>query len=218
MPKSRRQRSNDTELPKIKAVVEAPLKVQVEIFKKCKAQLDPGSRKLLKKQGRHVFPENDLQVLVHAITDFWQRQLELCRSDPNYFLWPETQIWQGDGHLSTINWEELGALKLFSYSVDQESNLTEAQRRFSLDLVFASTIPPFTRWEYVEQWSTPETARRLLKMANCLASLARLGQYGERSFMNRPVRRWIADLHYLKVRYYRDHFRFDWPDPNALEP
>lgn len=216
MPKKRRYQSEETKLPKIKSVIESSLSSQVEVFKKCKFQLDPESRSLLKRQGRHVFPRGDLQVLVNAIADYWEIQRERCRLDPSFFPWPETQIWQGDGHLTAVNWEELGALKLFGYSVNRDSNLSNLKRRFLLDLVFISIIPPFTRWEYVEKWSDPETPKRLLKMANCLASLARLGQYGDRSFMTRPVARWISDLDYLRVKYYRDHFGYDWPDPDAL--
>jgi len=31
-------------------------------------------------------------------------------------------------------------------------------------------------------------------------------------YMQLPVRKWRDDLGYLHDRYYRDHFRFGWPD------
>lgn len=211
-----RQKKSPVGLPTLKGVLSGSIEGQIATYKKCKLQLDHNARRSLRRNKRALLPMKDVQQYVEAIEAYWEEQRRLCQSNPDYFEWPDTKIWFGDGHLHVDNWEKVGALKLFGYAVSSDYDLSEPERRRILDVVFSATIPPFASWAHVQQWSEPESANRLFKMANCLASFARNGQHMRKSYMDRPVKRWVSDLRYLRERYYRDRFHFDWPDSSIL--
>lgn len=211
---ARRQvpRANRLSLPQVEKVISLPCSDQLVVYQKAHNQLDPAERGRLRKLGKPLFVLTEIEELLAAISAHWNEQRRLAVAHPDFFTWPSTIAWIGSGGFWDGNMVEEGALKLFGYSVGQEADLSEAQRRYKLDLVFAAVIPPFTDWIRVLEWGEPSTAPRLKKMANCLASFARNGARRPELFMQTAVRKWRVDLKYLHDRYYRDHFRFAWPD------
>jgi hypothetical protein len=64
------------------------------------------------------------------------------------------------------------------------------------------------------EWSEPETAVRLKKIADSLAAFARNGRRNEKQDMSEAVNHWVTDLAWLKTEYYDGHYdsRFAWPN------
>jgi hypothetical protein len=61
----------------------------------------------------------------------------------------------------------------------------------------------------------PSTARRLQKLANTLASLARNAKRRRTASLDRAIHEWEQDLGFLYEKYYVGLFGFGWP---ATEP
>ncbi|HPI48669.1 MAG TPA: hypothetical protein PLH23_10405 [Hyphomonadaceae bacterium] len=189
-----------------------PCSEQAVVYQRASSQLDSRERGRLRRLGKPLFDIGEIEALLAAISLHWTEQRRIAEQHPDFFRWPSTVAWMGSGGFWAEGMTEEGALKLFGYNVGQEADLSEAHRRQRLDLVFNTVIPPFTEWSRVLEWGEPRTAPRLKKMANCLASFARNGARRPEVYMQLPVRKWRDDLGYLHDRYYRDHFRFGWPD------
>lgn len=212
MAKRRARAGTTLKLPPIAKVITLPCSEQAKIYQRAHSQLDPRERGRLRKLQKPLFNIGEIELLLTAIADHWSEQRRLAEQHPDFFRWPSTAAWLGSGGFWASGLSEEGALKLFGYSVGQDADLSSLQRRQRLDVVFSVVIPPFAEWPHVVEWGEPATAPRLKKMANCLASFARNGARRPEAYMQLPVEKWCADLEYLHERYYRDHFRFGWPD------
>lgn len=201
-------------MPSIDKIVELRCSEQMQIYNRAAAQLDPHYRHRLKRRGKKPFKIGLLTELITAISEHWEKQRHLCQQNPEYFRWPTTTTWLGDGPFSDANFEQEGALKLFGYSVSSVEDLSDHERQHRLDVVFQAVVPPFAAWYKVLEWGEPCSAARLKKMANCLASFARNGTRRRADWMVCPFEKWTADLAYLRKKYYRDHFGFEWPLAN----
>jgi hypothetical protein len=184
----------------------------MKIYQAAHAQLHPHERHRLKRKGRKPFKIPDLEAYLELIAAHWAEQRRLCENNPDYFNWPSTEVWVGNGNFWVTGLDDEGVLKLFGYAVSKEFDLSDEQRRHQLDLVFSVIIPPFTRLQKIAEWGEPKSAPRLRKMANCLANFARNGARRDESYMEVAVEKWVDDLSYLYRVYYRDKFGFAWPD------
>lgn len=138
------------------------------------------------------------------------------------FDWPTTEVIPqsdrlvvdfGDG-----DWPETGVLKHMGYTVGHHG-LVESERRAALETVYAVELVPGSDgadW-YIEQWGEPRTARRLQKLANCLASFANTKRRSQTRDYSEAIADWESDLAYLKATYYRPRTGFAWPDTDVLE-
>lgn len=201
----------ELKMPPLVKVLALPCSEQMQVYNRAVAQLDHNLRHRLKRRGRKPFPVPELNALIAAISTYWQEQRRLCQLDPDYFKWPSTIAWIGGGPFADSNLEQEGALKLFGYAVSNMEDLSDQERQYRLDTVFGAVIPPFTSWDRVAEWGEPRSAARLKKMANCLAAFARNGARRRADWMEGPVAKWREDLGYLRKKYYRDKFGFDWP-------
>jgi hypothetical protein len=150
--------------------------------------------------------------LVGAVEREWQRRGTLRREDADYFDWPSTDPRPGPGGLGEIGWVQEGVLLFVGYSVSQEADLREATRQAILRRVFRMTVPPFERPTYLREWGEPNTPARLRKMAESIASFARLAKGQSRANKSASVRRWEDDLAMLRDEFYVGRFGFGWPD------
>ena len=69
---------------------------------------------------------------------------------------------------------------------------------------------------YIEQWGEPRTAKRLQKLANCLASFAKSKRRSQTRDYSEAIADWESDLAYLKATYYRPRTGFVWPDTECM--
>lgn len=128
------------------------------------------------------------------------------------FDWPRTSIVQvnGGGRLvGTDIWPQVGLLKHMGYHVGINAPFWW-EREEILRIIFTSSIPNVISRDYMEQWGTPGSSERLLKLANSIASFARIAKRKSDSPL-RAVEDWERDLDWLKKTFYHGRFTFPWP-------
>jgi hypothetical protein len=127
------------------------------------------------------------------------------------FLWPSTAVTESGKGLSGDHFYfEHGLLSFMGYRVGYEG-VKHSNRRDILDYVFCETLPRVVSTEYMQEWGEPRTAKRLRKLANCLATFCRRAKKRPLADMSSAILDWEADLSYLKSKYYSP-FNFKWPD------
>lgn len=104
---------------------------------------------------------------------------------------------------------ETGFLRQYGYKVGA-NRLSEGQRRQILDSVFLEPFPFVNDTAYLREWGEPNTAQRLRKLANCIATFARNAKRRRLSSYRESIQDWEADLAYLKRTYYDGRFDFGW--------
>ena len=138
----------------------------------------------------------------------------LNRSRSKYFRWPSTAKMSAAQALdSNVFWDGDGLLKFMGYHVGL-NGASEKARREVLDFVFSETVPRIKSQEYMEEWGQPGEAKRLKKLAHCLASFCRNAKGNPQGDMSVAIEEWEADLNYLKQTYYSGRFDFSdfhWP-------
>jgi hypothetical protein len=145
--------------------------------------------------------------------------LEYLMNDMD-FDWPSTEVVANTNrlvvNLDAGEWPESGVLSRMGYKTGR-SGLVESARREILDRVMQVSLVPGSDGadEYIEQWGTPSSARRLGKMANCLASFARTKKLIKTADYSEAIADWESDLEYLRTTYYRSTLGFSWPDTSV---
>ena len=127
------------------------------------------------------------------------------------FDWPRTQFVPiaSGGEIDDFDWQKLGFLKYMGYQVGIYGK--SQQKRFSiLENVLSSELPKSMPAEYKDEWGNPNSAKRLNKMANTIASLARNAKR-KHDPPKKAIEDWEFDLDWLKSNYYRGSFLFKWP-------
>lgn len=104
---------------------------------------------------------------------------------------------------------ETGLLRQYGYKVGV-NGLSESQRRRILDSVLLEPFPFVNDTAYLREWGKPNTAQRLQKLANCIATFARNAKRRRLSSHSESIQDWEADLAYLKRTYYDGRFDFRW--------
>lgn len=102
-----------------------------------------------------------------------------------------------------------GMLKEMGYRVGR-NGLSAPVRQKMLSEIFTRTLPPVFPKPYMDQWGVNGSARRLHKIADCLAAFARnasrlSGNYDE------AISDWKEDLEYLHDAHYAGRYGFGWP-------
>ena len=150
---------------------------------------------------------------------FVQRKIEEARkivSARSYFPWPDTLVADNStGMLSEVNWPREGMLKYKGYSVGSFSNITSWERQVILREVYEEQLPNLVDSGYMAQWGSPQSAQRLKKMAESIASFTRSAKR-KRSQGNFDVAiaDWEEDLAWLKKEFYDGVYDriFLWPN------
>lgn len=149
--------------------------------------------------------------LVRCIEREWERRSNLRHHADEYFDWPTTKAKRGLGSIGDLGWVEKGVLGYLGYQVGEKSTLTEAHRHAILRRVFRMHLPPIESPDYMAEWSKPESAGRLKKMANSIASFARQAKRQSSRHMGEAIDSWERDLKMLHDEYYVSKFGFGWP-------
>ncbi len=102
-----------------------------------------------------------------------------------------------------------GMLKEMGYRVGR-NGLSSPVRQRMLSEIFARSLPPVFPKPYMDQWGANGSARRLHKIADCLAAFARNsarlpGNYDE------AISDWQEDLEFLHDTHYAGRYGFGWP-------
>jgi hypothetical protein len=149
--------------------------------------------------------------LVRSIEMEWRRRSNLRHTTDEYFDWPTTKAKRGNGTIGDLSWVETGVLGYLGYHVGEKSTLTIANRHAILRRVFHMHLPPIESPAYMAEWGERESAGRLKKMANSLASFARQSKRQCSRDMSEAIESWERDLKMLHDEYYVGKFGFGWP-------
>ena len=105
---------------------------------------------------------------------------------------------------------EASPLHVMGYAVGKTHGRPGAERRRLLSHAFEGEIPWVESKQYMDDWGGPRTRRRLWRVANHLAWLAR--SWRRMPSHHVAVKDWVADLAHLKREHYRPWMRFKWPE------
>ena len=133
--------------------------------------------------------------------------------ETEYFPWPKTDIKPSQNSLSKIDRDD-GLLKHLGYRVGHNAE-RRSLRYGILDRAFRlSPIPPNFDFDYREEWGSPESGKRLRKLAETIAAFARNAKRKNNPSLLKAIGDWEADLSWLRQTYYDGRFdqQFDWPD------
>jgi len=91
---------------------------------------------------------------------------------------------------------EKGMLSFMGYRVGAGSTLTTMQRRLILTYVYMGELPTVIDASYTQEWGTPQSRKRLVKLKNTLISFIRNGARRDGS-MDLAIQEWQEDLHFV---------------------
>jgi hypothetical protein len=113
-----------------------------------------------------------------------------------------------------VNWRAESPLHALGYCVGR-NGLPATERRAILRAAFMEQLPQVGDIQYMAEWGNPNTAERLKKMANTLASNCR-NQKKKENRSEEAIRDWESDLAWLRDTFYRGHISFHWPDTTVF--
>jgi len=129
----------------------------------------------------------------------------------DHFKWPSTEAATGSGNLMSFDAPSDGILSFFGYQVGQASQLSPATRYLVLDRVFRIRLPPVLPSSHMALWATPNSGRRLKKLAETIAALVRNAKRRRNASYSRAISEWEFDLQRLHDALYVGQFDFGWP-------
>lgn len=131
----------------------------------------------------------------------------------NGFNWPNTTIVsQALSHVQILNFSlpQEGLLKCLGYQVGNDG-IKLHKRREILAKVFEDELPSVNSKEYMKDWGSPKSSKRLKKLADSLATFSRNAQKKRNVDLKHAIYDWEDDLNWLKETYYHGKFNFKWP-------
>lgn len=150
--------------------------------------------------------------LLESIEGEWQRRGAAGGvNDDDYFKWPSTDAPLPKRSIGQLEVPGFGMLSYLEYHVGRTNGQPTKVRQSILDRVFVGKLPPVFDRVYMRQWGDPGTSRRLQKMAETLAALARNFKRRDDDRLEQAIREWEADLTFLYDKYYIGKFNFAWP-------
>jgi len=128
------------------------------------------------------------------------------------FPWPSAAAFPGAGSLTDPDWPDVGMLGHMGYSVGRSGESLQRRRKILQEVFERERLPRVKSPEYVADWGDSMSAVRLHKIAEELASFARLRKRRRDSHNSaEAITDWEDDLKWLKDKFYTGRFRFQWP-------
>jgi hypothetical protein len=171
----------------------------------------PANRELKKVTTKR----HQARIILSAIDNEWERRTLLDPEDGEYFKWPTTDVSDGDGSVQAKDWLKEGMLQVLGYKVGRTAGIGTETRHQILHQVFSGSLPPAFPRSYIQQWSVPNSAARLKKMAETIAAFVRNSKRRRDQKMVTAVEEWEEDLKFLYDNFYAGKFRFGWPSSNV---
>ena len=155
---------------------------------------------------------NELKAETDRLDKAGSGLLEQAESD--YFKWPTTDAGYGsEGEIEDPKeWPEESPLKHMGYKVGA-NGLSRGKRREILEDAYKGDVPNVFSPEYMEDWGSPDSSKRLHKMARSIASHARNAKKKNTGSMYTAILDWEGDLAWLKETFYDGVYdgSFKWP-------
>jgi len=100
-------------------------------------------------------------------------------------------------------------LKAMGYTVGITEGISRKARKDLLARAYLGSLTPVHSAEYMRDWGRPRTRRRLWRIANHLAWLARARK--RNPSQRYAVADWVTDLEMIEKRFFKPWMRFAWP-------
>jgi hypothetical protein len=209
--------------PKAKPVVEPRLLSEKEMLAFWESLSEKSSRDILAiwrnavritKDKTRAKLHEQAEVMIRMISDEWDARI--AKADlAETFRWPDANARRASSAeegSKTWSFDVMvgdGMLKEMGYKVGRNGLSTPVRQRM-LSEIFTRSLPPVFPKPYMDQWGANGSARRLHKIADCLAAFARNaarlpGNYDE------AISDWKEDLEYLHDAHYAGRYGFGWP-------
>lgn len=131
------------------------------------------------------------------------------------FNWPSTLVIFGDGPFSDEPWPQTGLLGYMGYHVGHSGIQDAKERRNILKKIFTSHLPSVNSPSYMAEWESPNSSKRLKKMADSIATFCKNDKRKESLSYALAIAHRESDLDWLYNEYYHGHFTFIWPSTNV---
>lgn len=116
--------------------------------------------------------------------------------------------------LDPDEWPDVGLLKKLGYTTGKNGQTKYRRRAILHQSLQADAQEWLPVEEQAEEWGQPESEKRLEKVANSLSAFAGIEKKKEKP-AEVAISHWEADLKYLKERFYKPSYPFDWPSTDA---
>jgi hypothetical protein len=131
------------------------------------------------------------------------------------FTWPSTEVGEEPAQTQLKDadkWPQMGMLSAFDYHTGNEAAPSALRSQILTKIYFEEYLPHVDSAEYVAQWGTAKSARRLQKLANTMAALCRSNKRREAPSVA-AICHWEEDLAWLKSEFYDGVYdgQFGWP-------
>ena len=129
----------------------------------------------------------------------------------NGFEWPEIlePLPDEPEKLDSVDWNDSSPLTDAGYHAGKTKNLRDTTRREILEAVIKADIPWMHSDEYMQEWGTPGTRRRIWRVAHHIAWLIRFRKNNPTQI--HAIHDWENDFWWLKKNFYRRSMKFRWP-------
>jgi hypothetical protein len=133
------------------------------------------------------------------------------------FRWPSTDAGEQTGEVEIHDLLEdlpqVGLLKHMGYSVGMNGLGSQSRHEILEEVFLSEALPVVTSSDYMREWGERQSAKRLRKMANSIATFCRNAKHRSWSDMDEAIADWEEDLDWLKKRFYDGHLslQFRWP-------
>lgn len=136
--------------------------------------------------------------------------------DRGAFLWPSTEAPEGSVPLDQgVFKHDTSPLGAMGYRVGMKGP-ADADRQAILERAYMGNVPPVNSAEYMNRWSSPQSANRLQRMAELIATNVRNRKRNQSPGLDLAIAEWERDLAYLKRAFYDGRYDgscgFPWPD------
>ncbi|MQW71574.1 hypothetical protein GHK50_16900 [Sinorhizobium medicae] len=128
-----------------------------------------------------------------------------------YFRWPSTATFGGDGSLVMPDVPEVSPLKQLGYTVGRNGTCS-ASRQQVLIKAFLEVLPQVAG---VEAWGEPNTGVRLKKIAHNLAAMTKMAKRRRSGDHRDAINMREADLTFLHDKFYVGRYDREWSWPTT---
>jgi hypothetical protein len=136
----------------------------------------------------------------------------------DYFKWPTTNVAQySGGSLSQIQWPQFGVLSSIGYKVGNDGIGDQLRKDILTYAYFSDILPMVMNIKYMHEWGKNSSAKRLMKIANVIASVCR-NMKKKKDDGSQAIRHWEKDLEWLRITFYVGKYdkkkKNKWPNSN----
>jgi len=131
------------------------------------------------------------------------------------FPWPKTDAAPSALTTDAVSMVEYsdGLLRYLGYRVGKQGASVQRRREILEGAFLSQHLPQVNSNEYTAEWGNADSAKRLKKMANFIATECRNAKRQKHADFSAAIADWESDFNWLKSKFYTGRFdqSFGWP-------